>query len=189
MPTGFQVSAADGPLAIAPRPLLPKGVMKPLAKAMKAWPIVVVEGCIGGASQAPVPVGPVLVPRPHAQLASAVEAMLWPMPEAQPAPLRWAYQLLVWPEPVSRADDAELVPSFVGHWPAEAVGLAVGFDDPSLVAELLLDSARRHWAEAKTGLSILEPGQWIFRNEIGCDSALLTESSDGGRRLLRTPAS
>ena len=161
------VRACDG-FAMEKTPQLPEGVVGPLAREIAKRPVISIIGTMGGtgtgASDDPVAVR-VLCPQPYAHLAHGLRRMLWePSASSEEDDQHCAlasapaisYTLLIWPEPVRRKYGPAIVEKLVGHWPGDGVGIAIGYDDPRLVADMLLDIGRRQWGarlkESGTGL-------------------------------------
>ena len=162
MPPGYDPGAegwSHGPVAVARRPELPMGVAKVLYARMRTGASVMVCGWVAGASAAPVAVQAIF-PQAQAHLAAGLQRMLHPF-QQDPTGERAYYTLLVWPEPLLRRNGRIMIESLIGHWPADGVGLVIGFDDPYLMAELILDAARRQWTTlGSVGLNVIQGERW-----------------------------
>ncbi len=118
-------------------------------------PMICVRGWLAGASALALPVE-VYAPLHGAHLAQAARALLWPV--AASAPFEPRLKVLIWHEPLPNLRHWGTPDRFIAYWPDAELALLVGHDDPSLLADVLWDKARRVWEEQARAGRIVEEG-------------------------------
>lgn len=145
------------------RPDLGENLYRALAYGINVQPVICVRGWLAGASEAALPVE-VYAPLHGARMAMAAQAMLYPGNadllignEQFPSRMR----ILCWHEPLLTRHGREVLDRFVGYWPAAGFALMIGYDDPSLIADILWDIAQRTWEDETHSGRIVEEEGWL----------------------------
>ncbi|MEN6625002.1 MAG: hypothetical protein ABFD69_02115 [Candidatus Sumerlaeia bacterium] len=127
-----------------------------LIDKIRVQPMICVRGRLAGGSALALPVE-VYAPL-GAPIAMAAKAMLWPAAEG--AEFEPRLKVLVWNECLPHLREPGAEDRLIAYWPDAGLALLVGYDDPSLLADVLWDKAQRAWEdEAKAGRIVEEEGR------------------------------
>lgn len=117
-------------------------------------PLVRIDGRLALGSSRPVPVA-LIVSQQHVRLAAGFRAMVGPAVPADPPPA--AFTLLVWAEPVRTRRGTNALEERIDAPPGRPWGILVGYDDPELIAEIMLDALEANWTERSGAPELVRP--------------------------------